>query len=763
MRPWPVTSLALADTLVSEGRAMIEQLAPLGRQAASAILAEAAGRQLSEQETTQALQACGGNPFLLTQSGASLRSSSGHLGWTGREARLLVSRFGGLSSSALHVTQAASVLGTRFRPSLVTKVAEVDRGEAEEAIVALVSAGLVLELDDGQAEFVHPLFAQALYDDVAEPTRSRMHLLAMRALVAVGADPAQAATHARAGHLLGDPEAISVLEAAGRAALAVGGVESALINLRAAVEMAGANATSSLLLTLADTEGGAGYAARAEGLCHRLLAAEPDAPERVRIMTVLARAAFHSTRPDRALRWFDAAADAAGDDPPELLNVLREAVASCTAVSAPRRILPWVERSRDVVDAHPCLDQGVIEAGWTLVAAMTGDPTGVESLLASLDDGTFEVAMATAPPSLAIWMAINVLNVAKLVERFEASELAFASGWDRAQRLGSPALITCVGISYADNLCRLGRLEQARGLIERVEDVNGGLAPGFFSVTALARADLALEAGDPHAAEAACDLVDGEFLSDPSNHYPVQWIWVRKVRAELALDAGRVDDAAELADAMSDRAERAGVVEACVVPWADTAVSAYLRAGRHDDAQALVDHLEAVSTGWPCRWPRSVAESGRAGLAEARNDHDRAEEHHRRAIVLLDDVELPLARARALADYGAFLRRNGHPTEARVPLAQAVAWAQACDATRLAGRASADLRASGGRRRRGHSDDLSPQEQRVADLAGRGATNAEIAATLVVSVKTVEHHLGTIYSKLGIHSRRELPTKMTGP
>jgi hypothetical protein len=474
MRPWPAESLLLADTLVSEGRATIEQLAPLGESAAAAVLAEAAGRQLTEQETTQALQSCCGNPFLLAQSGTALRPRSRSAAWTGREARLLISRFSGLSSSALHVTQAVSVLGTRFRPLLVATVAEMSKAETEQAIEALVEAGLVVELTYGQAEFVHPLFAQVVYDDIAEIARSRMHRLAMRALVDSGADPAQAATHARAGHLMGEPEVIGVLEAAGKAALAVGGVESALVNLRHAVEIAGPKASPSLLLTLADTEGAAGHAERAEVLCHRLLAGEPDAHTRPRVMTVLARAAAVGGQPDQVERWFEAAATAAREDPEQLISVLGEAAATCTTFSAPGRILAWVEQSRELLDAQPSADRGVNEAAWALIAGMTGDPSGVAAVLATLDSGSFEAGMATTSPSLATWMAINVLGIAKLAERLEISERLFAAGWKRAQRVGSPALIASVSVAYADNLVRLGRLAQALELIQSVEEVNLG-------------------------------------------------------------------------------------------------------------------------------------------------------------------------------------------------------------------------------------------------------------------------------------------------
>ena len=51
---------------------------------------------------------------------------------------------------------------------------------------------------------------------------------------------------------------------------------------------------------------------------------------------------------------------------------------------------------------------------------------------------------------------------------------------------------------------------------------------------------------------------------------------------------------------------------------------------------------------------------------------------------------------------------------------------------------------------------LTPNEQRVAELAVRGASNKEIAAELGRSVKTVEGHLWKAFRKLGIDSREQL-------
>jgi DNA-binding CsgD family transcriptional regulator len=44
----------------------------------------------------------------------------------------------------------------------------------------------------------------------------------------------------------------------------------------------------------------------------------------------------------------------------------------------------------------------------------------------------------------------------------------------------------------------------------------------------------------------------------------------------------------------------------------------------------------------------------------------------------------------------------------------------------------------------------------VAAMAAAGASSREIAGRLVLSVRTVDNHLPTVYSKLGVTSRDEL-------
>jgi len=60
-------------------------------------------------------------------------------------------------------------------------------------------------------------------------------------------------------------------------------------------------------------------------------------------------------------------------------------------------------------------------------------------------------------------------------------------------------------------------------------------------------------------------------------------------------------------------------------------------------------------------------------------------------------------------------------------------------------------------------DDLTAQERQIARLARDGLSNPEIGARLFLSSRTVEWHLGNVFTKLGIRSRRELANALTSP
>ena len=54
---------------------------------------------------------------------------------------------------------------------------------------------------------------------------------------------------------------------------------------------------------------------------------------------------------------------------------------------------------------------------------------------------------------------------------------------------------------------------------------------------------------------------------------------------------------------------------------------------------------------------------------------------------------------------------------------------------------------------RAHPAGLTPREMEIASLIVQGLSNLEIAKRSYVSVKTVDHHVSSILSKLGMRSR----------
>jgi DNA-binding NarL/FixJ family response regulator len=48
---------------------------------------------------------------------------------------------------------------------------------------------------------------------------------------------------------------------------------------------------------------------------------------------------------------------------------------------------------------------------------------------------------------------------------------------------------------------------------------------------------------------------------------------------------------------------------------------------------------------------------------------------------------------------------------------------------------------------------LTKREQEIVGLISQGKTNAEISKMLLLSLSTIRNHVGTIYGKLGVHSR----------
>jgi DNA-binding CsgD family transcriptional regulator len=166
-----------------------------------------------------------------------------------------------------------------------------------------------------------------------------------------------------------------------------------------------------------------------------------------------------------------------------------------------------------------------------------------------------------------------------------------------------------------------------------------------------------------------------------------------------------------------------------------------------------------LAAGWES--PRAAC-LGELALGLVERDRKAAESRFAAAAELAADIA-PLERIAALIELGRTLRQRRERARAREPLREALTDARERGAVRLAGHAEAELLAARGRPPKSTQagDELTPSERRIADLAAAGTSNREIAAALFLSVRTVETHLTSVYRRLGIGSRRELPDALT--
>jgi DNA-binding CsgD family transcriptional regulator len=340
-----------------------------------------------------------------------------------------------------------------------------------------------------------------------------------------------------------------------------------------------------------------------------------------------------------------------------------------------------------------------------------------------------------------------------LVERLAEAERAYAMLWASTDAASVPEAIAPLANSHSYLLARMGRLDDA------LESVSTALslaeeAPLIGSLAAESRAYIQLYRGDLDDSAAWCQRAEATASARGEWH---TLLFTHDVRGHRALREGAVAAACEHYAQLEDTVRQMGIGEPCLPPWPRHAISTYLAAGRTRDAERVLAWVEQAAGRLPCRFPRIAAATGHAQLAELAADDTAAEGHYQAAIALHGEVDLPLEHAETLLAYGAFLRRSGRRAAARPVLTEAITVASQAGAGWLAGLAQAELKVAGGRlRRRAPADALSAQEERVAALAATGATNADIARQLSVSVSTIETHLGHIYAKLGIHTRYQL-------
>lgn len=184
-------------------------------------------------------------------------------------------------------------------------------------------------------------------------------------------------------------------------------------------------------------------------------------------------------------------------------------------------------------------------------------------------------------------------------------------------------------------------------------------------------------------------------------------------------------------------------------------IEASTRTGEGGLAEAALTRLDGAAGASDSDWAFGIKARSRALVTQG----EEAESLYREAISRLGRTLLRPDLARAHLLFGEWLRREGRRVDAREQLRTAYDLFTEIGMEAFAGRAHAELLATGETVRKRNVEtltDLTPQELQVARLASDGLTNSEIGARLFLSPRTIEWHLRKVFVKLGISSRREL-------
>jgi ATP/maltotriose-dependent transcriptional regulator MalT len=191
-------------------------------------------------------------------------------------------------------------------------------------------------------------------------------------------------------------------------------------------------------------------------------------------------------------------------------------------------------------------------------------------------------------------------------------------------------------------------------------------------------------------------------------------------------------------------------------------IEAAVRSEHLDRGAPALDRLEEIARASDTDWSLGILARCRALLG----GDDVAEASYREAIERLGRTRIRVALARTQLLYGEWLRRSGRRLDAREQLRSAHEFFREAGMEGFAERTRHELAATGETVRVRSVDtanELTAQETLIARLAAEGRSNPEIGAQLFISPRTVEWHLGKVFTKLGVTSRRGLRATAVAP
>jgi DNA-binding CsgD family transcriptional regulator len=712
------------------------------------LLASVIPGRLDERVGDQVVTEMRGNPLALIEltrgvSPADLAGGFGLPGALSLEGRIeerFLARLEALppDTRRLLLVAAAEPVGD---PGLVWKAA-TQMAIAGSALEPAVGAGL-LEVGP-RVSFRHPLVRSAVYRAASPELRREAHRALAEATDPM-VDPDRRAWHLAEATAGPDEEVAAELERSAARAQARGGLAAAAAFQERAVALtADPPLRTERALAAAQTKIQAG----ALDAVHNLLATAETGPlselQHARADLVRAELAFVASRGGDSVLLFVSAAKQLEAVAPELARAtyLDAFVAANLAgrFAPPGGSLLAVARATSATTpSHASSPAGLLVDG--LAANFTqGYTAGLPILRRAVK------ALGAGEPAdeglrgmaLAFVAAAHVWDD----DDREAIAVRWATGCRDAGALGDLPLALN---AHALVLLFAGDLRGAASLIEEVQAAQEatGIHIGPWGATALA----AFRGNESEATPVIeASIADASLRREGSRLAAGEW-----AKAVLNNGLGRYEQALAAAERASEHDLELGYTNTALIELieaaarsevSETAVRAYRR---------LVEMTSASAT----EWALGIEARSRALLS----DGEVAEGLHREAIERLGRTRLRVELARAHLLYGEWLRREHRRVDAREQLRTAHQMFTTMGVEAFAERAGRELLATGEHVRKRVAqtrDDLTAQEGQIARLARDGVSNADIAARLFISRRTVEYHLSKVFNKLGIRSRHEL-------